>query len=214
MMIADANSPRQLLRRVFFYMSDEVDLTRVNENFGGNVRARREALGWSQSELARRMNDAGWPKYSQITVARTEDSSRGTRLDEALALANVLGADMPSMLEPSGHAAAVGQLRAVLHDARAAGDAVGNAVYNYDFQQSVLKRELEEVEDYARAASDKLGRREARALEKLIEDAATQLQRTYREAVNDFLAEIHGEQEAEDAGDYHAHMQAEIERGK
>ncbi|MHC5558292.1 helix-turn-helix domain-containing protein [Kocuria sp. U4B] len=195
-------------------MSDEPDLTRVNENFGGNVRARREALGWSQSELARRMNDAGWPKYSQITVARTEDSTRGTRLDEALALTYVLGTDMPSMLEPSGHAAAVGKLRAALQDARAAGDAVGNAVYNYDFQQSVLSRELEEVQEYAQANRDKLGRREARALEKLIEDAGTQLRRPYPQAVNDFLDEIHGAQESEDAGDYYAHMQAEIERGK
>lgn len=195
-------------------MDDEQDLTRINANFGGNVRARREAQGWSQSELARRMNDAGWAKYSQMTVARTEDNSRAVRLDEAMTLAYVLGADMPSMLEPSGHAAAVGQLRAALQDARAAGHAVGNAVFNYDFQQSVLKRELEEVEEYARANDGMLGRREARALEKLIADAGTQLSRTYSEAVNDFLDEVHGEQEAEDAGDYHAHMQSEIERGK
>lgn len=199
-------------------MSDEMDLTRINENFGGNVRARREALGWSQSELARRMNDVGWPKYSQITVARTEDSTRGTRLDEALALAHVLEVDVPAMLQPPGHTAAVGNLRSALQEADSSADRLGAEVDDYMFRLSVLKKELGEVEDYARAKAETLGRREARALETLMEDARARLSIDYTEAISAYMDQIHGdevsEQGIEDAGDHWAHMQDEMKRGK
>ena len=57
---------------------------------GKRLRQRRESHGWSQSELARRMVDAGWSNYRQMTVSRTEDEARTPRLDEAVALAKVL----------------------------------------------------------------------------------------------------------------------------
>ncbi|MDQ0117444.1 transcriptional regulator with XRE-family HTH domain [Pseudarthrobacter defluvii] len=54
----------------------------------------REERGWSQSELARRMTEAGWPKYTQMTVSRTEKGERPIRLNEAEALAQVFGIEM------------------------------------------------------------------------------------------------------------------------
>lgn len=71
----------------------------VGEVFGANLRQMREARGWSQSELARRMREeAGWKKYSQMGVSRTEDNLRSVRLDEAVALASVLGVSVERLL--------------------------------------------------------------------------------------------------------------------
>jgi len=58
---------------------------------GERLRRKREDLGWSQSELARRMVVAGWSGYSQMAVSRTEANSRTPRLDEAAGLAQLLG---------------------------------------------------------------------------------------------------------------------------
>ncbi len=60
----------------------------------------REERGWSQSELARKMVDAGWPKYTQMTVSRTEKGERPIRLDEADALASVFGIDLYNLWTP------------------------------------------------------------------------------------------------------------------
>lgn len=54
----------------------------------------REERGWSQSELARKMVEAGWPKYTQMSVSRTEKGERPIRLNEVEALANVFGIEM------------------------------------------------------------------------------------------------------------------------
>ncbi|MBA9003695.1 helix-turn-helix domain-containing protein [Thermomonospora cellulosilytica] len=51
---------------------------------------RRVELGLSQTELARRMADRGFP-WHQVTVSRTESGERPIRLDEAAALAGILG---------------------------------------------------------------------------------------------------------------------------
>lgn len=55
------------------------------------IQEKRESLGWSQSELARRMVSAGHATYYQMVVSRTEQGTRIPRLDEAVSLASVLG---------------------------------------------------------------------------------------------------------------------------
>lgn len=67
-------------------------------NFAHNIQIAREHLNWNQSQLAREMNEKGWPKYSQMTVARTESGARTPRLDEALALAEILGQSLTSLI--------------------------------------------------------------------------------------------------------------------
>lgn len=69
--------------------------------FGQNLRSAREDRGWSQSELARQMADAGWPKYNQMTVSRTEEGRRMPRLDEAIALADRVDRSLDRLLWPS-----------------------------------------------------------------------------------------------------------------
>ena len=58
-----------------------------------NERAKkaRTDAGLSQSEVARRMQAAGWTNYYQITVSRTDEHKRKLSIDEGIALADVLG---------------------------------------------------------------------------------------------------------------------------
>lgn len=68
--------------------------------FGANLKRLRESRGWSQSEFARQMQEAGWPKYSQVAVSRTEEGNRVVRLDEAIGLAGILDSTITQMISP------------------------------------------------------------------------------------------------------------------
>jgi transcriptional regulator with XRE-family HTH domain len=57
---------------------------------GDRIRQKRQEFGWSQSELARRMVRAGFPKQTQMYITRSENGARPIPVDEALALADVL----------------------------------------------------------------------------------------------------------------------------
>lgn len=57
---------------------------------GARIRERRTEYGWSQSELARRMVGAGFPKQTQMYICRSENGLRPIPIDEALALADIL----------------------------------------------------------------------------------------------------------------------------
>ncbi|WP_053004855.1 helix-turn-helix domain-containing protein [Kocuria sp. SM24M-10] len=83
-------------------MEDESSERDPNAAFGVKVRELREAHGWNQSELARRMVERGWDKYSQVAVKRTENAERAVRLDEALTLASVLGVPLSALLGQGG----------------------------------------------------------------------------------------------------------------
>lgn len=77
---------------------DEYEQQTTAAMFGASVKRARERRGWSQSELARQMQDAGWPKYSQVAVSRTEEGTRAVRLDEALGMASVLHVQLEDLL--------------------------------------------------------------------------------------------------------------------
>ncbi|WP_128081580.1 helix-turn-helix domain-containing protein [Arthrobacter sp. TB 26] len=84
--------------------------------FGANQRRFREAMGWSQSELARRMQEIGWPKYSQVAVSRTEEGARAVRLDEAISLAALFGRKLQDLLDPKGVIDSWQRLRFLIED--------------------------------------------------------------------------------------------------
>jgi transcriptional regulator with XRE-family HTH domain len=84
--------------------------------FGANQRRFREALGWSQSELARRMQEIGWPKYSQVAVSRTEEGTRAVRLDEAISLAGLFGRKLQDLLDPKSVIDSWQRLRFLIED--------------------------------------------------------------------------------------------------
>ncbi|MFI5729177.1 multiprotein-bridging factor 1 family protein [Kribbella sp. NPDC051587] len=79
--------------------------------FAENMRRRREELGWSQGELARKMQDAGWENFHQTTVSRIEKGERPIRLNEARGLAGVMDAAVAEMLRPPAEAELTTRLR-------------------------------------------------------------------------------------------------------
>lgn len=82
---------------LFVTESDDASTTRW---FGDNVRAAREEKGWRQADVVKAMHGVGWKRYNQATHSRTEEGTRVARLDEAAALAEVLGCRLDDLLLP------------------------------------------------------------------------------------------------------------------
>jgi transcriptional regulator with XRE-family HTH domain len=66
--------------------------------FGVNLKLTRERLGESQTGLAKKMADLGFP-WHQTTVSRIEVGERPVQLVEALALAKVMDVNVGDMLQ-------------------------------------------------------------------------------------------------------------------
>lgn len=126
------------------YVFDELPLV---STFGRNLRLQRERRGWSQSELARQMVDAGWPKYSQVAVSRTEDGTRMVRLDEALELANIVGASLQDLLVPPRVAGLVHELLIATGSFWERFNTLGAAVQDYEEAQELLELRASRVRD-------------------------------------------------------------------
>ncbi|MFK0244589.1 helix-turn-helix domain-containing protein [Amycolatopsis azurea] len=63
--------------------------------FARNLRRERERLGITQAELARRSSKILGANLDPTAVTRIEQGTRAVRLDEAVALAQVLGVPLP-----------------------------------------------------------------------------------------------------------------------
>lgn len=67
--------------------------------FGHQVRAQREAHGWTQQELSDRLAEHGF-KLHQTGVARIEKGERPTSVEETFILAGVFGVPPVALLAP------------------------------------------------------------------------------------------------------------------
>jgi transcriptional regulator with XRE-family HTH domain len=83
-------------------VEDEAADNRAEPVLGGRVRALREAREWSQETVAQRMAEAGF-SWRQTTVAKTEAADRPIRVNEAVALADLFGVDLDSLVRPDLH---------------------------------------------------------------------------------------------------------------
>lgn len=73
-------------------------MTNDDEVLGRNLaRLRQATTEFSQRDLAEAMNDAGFPKWSQTTVATVELGKRPLRFTEGLALARIFNVPFQSM---------------------------------------------------------------------------------------------------------------------
>lgn len=160
------------------YMNDERSASSVVERFGRNLRKHREALGWSQSELARKMQDAGWPKYSQVAVSRTEEGTRAVRLDEAFALAAVVGKQVSDLFRSPVEVNGELLLRSALLEVQHAHNQTKQGALDLMFALDRLSDALatEEVQ-----ASEHL-RRDIQVAEQLLDDAVVESIREARQA--------------------------------
>ncbi len=70
-----------------------------SEVFRTRIRKVRQAKGWTQQELAEALNGAG-AELTAFAITRLESGKRGVSLDEAVAIAAVLGPSLLHMLVP------------------------------------------------------------------------------------------------------------------
>ena len=61
------------------------------------VKSHRTAMRMSQNALAATLSSEGLKKFHAVTVSRIEAGTQPLRLDEALAMARILGIDMASV---------------------------------------------------------------------------------------------------------------------
>lgn len=66
----------------------------AEQRFAQLVRDKREANGWSQEELARRVSAATGIPFHQTGITRIEGGRRNIRLNEVVVLAQALGIDL------------------------------------------------------------------------------------------------------------------------
>ncbi len=71
----------------------------LEERFGQQVRDLRRTRGWSQMDLAVRMTNAGFVLH-QAQISKMELGCRPIRLDEADAIARLLGVHLRALLDP------------------------------------------------------------------------------------------------------------------
>ena len=152
-------------------------------NFIANMVRLRKARGWSQGELAARMNAAGWDKFHQTTVSRMENGSQPIRLGEARGIADVLGTKVDQMVLGDQ----LGERWRELSDATASlhlhGLAIGNAVIDYLDQKGVVRHLLGKQPAFPEGTPPStVAEREA-----LVEVAKQELAKSYKEHIDDVL---------------------------
>lgn len=75
------------------------DLEKVTDrNFAANVKAQREAIGYSKAELVRRLSALGWGSAHQTTLTRIEEGERPARLGEARLIARALRVPLHTLM--------------------------------------------------------------------------------------------------------------------
>ena len=106
--------------------------------FGENLKFSREKMGESQTGLAKKMADLGFP-WHQTTVSRIELGERPVQLVEALALTKVTGVNVGDMLQ-SPHDV---QLTRLLQKANRHVADLLNAIHQSTYEVIRAKIELE-----------------------------------------------------------------------
>jgi transcriptional regulator with XRE-family HTH domain len=69
-----------------------------DELFGLEVQAQREEKGWSMTEFAGMLSEAGLTNFHPTTVGRLERGERPVRLSEAVVIAGVLGSKLDDLV--------------------------------------------------------------------------------------------------------------------
>lgn len=144
----------------------------------------RLARGWSQSELARRMSEAGWPNYTQMTVSRTEKGERPIRLDELISYAEVFERPVAEMwLSDDEHA---------WQRSMAQADDAENALMNALHQYAIALQQIAYIADGLMRQGELPDERQARVRELLAEARPEDLAALMRQ-------ELREDQEARDS---------------
>ncbi|UZX04026.1 helix-turn-helix domain-containing protein [Arthrobacter sp. CDRTa11] len=125
--------------------------------FVENVQRLREAKGWSQGELARRMAADGWDGFHQTTISRIEKGQRPVRLAEARALAKVLGSQVGVMMAPPLESSILENLATSIGLMRRSRSRIWAEVDVIDRLKTSLMTEIAQVETIPKAEWERLG---------------------------------------------------------
>lgn len=74
------------------------DMRNPDELFGLEVQAQREDKGWSMTEFASMLSEAGLKNFHPTTIGRLERGERPVRLNEAVVIAKVLGSALDDLV--------------------------------------------------------------------------------------------------------------------
>lgn len=72
---------------------------RIADYFRKRLRSERELKGWSQADMAKMLSDNG---FHATTIAKIEAGDRTVRIDEATAIADLLGLSLDALLGRKG----------------------------------------------------------------------------------------------------------------
>jgi transcriptional regulator with XRE-family HTH domain len=111
--------------------------------FAANLRAAREAMGMTQTQLAELMTAKGF-KWHQATVYKVEVGERQIQLGEALALADVVGLDVAVMATPGDEVVAHRRVTQALEDYHEARSKLLGAMDRYATRSAALRIALEQ----------------------------------------------------------------------
>lgn len=160
-------------------------------NFADNVLLLREHMGWSQTDLSRRMIDAGFSNFNQMTVSRTENGDRPIRLSEARGLAHVFGRRVDDMILSPGESRVRDQLLRIVGEVSEAGGTITSWTVTMLACQMDLGKAMQDVAikeattEPAGAAPTKLSQRLWAETTELLKEAHAIMMRTPEDAVAD-----------------------------
>lgn len=83
----------------------EETFTQAEKNFAAEVARERQQRGWTLAEMAEKLEDAGVPSMSVMSVSRVENGKRHVSMVEAGAYAKVLGRGISDLQHPDGREA-------------------------------------------------------------------------------------------------------------
>src|SRR6185312_5282971 len=70
----------------------------TDKRFGKRVKAKRDARGWSQADMAKMLSDRGIHPMHPTTVAKIEAGDRSVRITEAVGIADLFEVSVDSLL--------------------------------------------------------------------------------------------------------------------
>lgn len=156
-----------------------------DERFAASVKRLREEKGWSQGELAKRMNRAGFDGFHQTTISRIEKGDRPVRIGEARALARALGTLVGIMIAPTEEWKILDNFAKEVQELKVADSGVGRAVVDYMHQRVMVEKAWRELDELDEPEWLEEGLREL--LDRHRSTAEYLLSRSYGDSIDDAL---------------------------
>ena len=165
-------------------------------NFIRNMQILREQHGWSQGELARRMQAEGWTSFHQTTVSRIEKGERPVRLGEARGIAKVLGTITSQMILPDTQFLELRELELSLMQMKEIQKKFRGLVGALDSQRSIIDYNLREVEEQPLPKDVDPPIIERRDF--AMQEAREILSKSYNVLIDEYMVDTHGTSVFED----------------